>query len=467
MDALEICNKLRSEASGVATSGIPLDVFPQKMQQMILDLARTENYSIEFTATSLISAMAAAVGNSCYIRIKGNWITSPILYVILVGRPGVGKTPPLNFAYKPLHDIDTEEHHKFKALKNEYAAIVERNKGKKRTEWESLPPVPVLHKNIMNDFTPEILMRNHDANLRGVAVVVDEIMGLFNTINRYNNSSFVQQMLSAHNGLPVDVSRCNLDCPLRIDYPCIQIVGTIQTGIVHELYDMGFKKNGFLDRFLITCPKGLKIAPWVKVPKQDAAIIERPFRVWKEIIDKAVALPFTEGIFNVLDFSDEAIDIFYDWQNEDIERQNAITDEKMIDSRAAKVPLNTARLALIFQLFRWACDESHKDFVDAESVNAAIRMSDYFEKSYKRMDDLVLTEATDPVKKQVLDSLGNKFVTAEAVKAGADFGFARRTVMYMLKDFCQRNFIIKDKQGNYEKVQLGYLLLVDYQCYTL
>ena len=79
MDALEICNKLRSEASGVATSGIPLDIFPQKMQQMILDLARTENYSIEFTVTSLISAMAAAVGNSCYIRIKGNWITSPII----------------------------------------------------------------------------------------------------------------------------------------------------------------------------------------------------------------------------------------------------------------------------------------------------------------------------------------------------------------------------------------------------
>lgn len=42
MDALEICNKLRSEASGVATSGIPLDIFPQKMQQMILDLATIE-----------------------------------------------------------------------------------------------------------------------------------------------------------------------------------------------------------------------------------------------------------------------------------------------------------------------------------------------------------------------------------------------------------------------------------------
>ena len=453
MDALEICNKLRSEVSVVASSGIPLDVFPQKMQQMVLDLARTENYSIEFTITSLISAMAASIANSCYIRIKGNWITPPILYVMLVGIPGVGKTPPLNFAYKPLHDIDTEEHHKFKALRDEYASIVEQNKGKKRTEWESLPPLPILHKNIMNDFTPEILMRNHDANLRGVAVVVDEIMGLFNTINRYNNSSFVQQMLSAHNGLPIDVSRCNLDCPLRVDHPCIQIAGTIQTGIVHELYDMGFKKNGFLDRFLFAFPENLKIAPWQKENKLDAAIIDRPFRMWKRIIDKAMSLPFTEGIFNILDLSDEAIDIFYDWQNGEIERQNAITDERLIETRFAKVPLNTARLALIFQMFRWACDESHKDFVDADSINAAIRMSDYFEKSYKRMDNLVSTEAIDPVKKQILDSLNKTFVTADAVKAGADFGFAKRTVMYMLKDFCQRNLISKDKQGNYEKVQ--------------
>ena len=69
------------------------------------------------------------------------------------------------------------------------------------------------------------------------------------------------------------------------------------------------------------------------------------------------------------------------------------------------------------------------------------------------MDDLVLTEATDPVKKQVLDSLGNKFVTAEAVKAGADFGLQDVLSCICSKDFCQRNFIIKDKQGNYEKVQ--------------
>ena len=36
-------------------------------------------------------------------------------------------------------------------------------------------------------------------------------------------------------------------------------------------------------------------------------------------------------------------------------------------------------------IFRWARDESHKDFVDAESVNAAIRMSDYFVHRSQRM----------------------------------------------------------------------------------
>ena len=149
----------------------------------------------------------------------------------------------------------------------------------------------------------------------------------------------------------------------------------------------------------------------------------------------------------------EAIDIFYDWHNENIERQNAISDERLIDTRFAKVPLNTARLALIFQLFRWACGESHKDFVDAESVNAAIRMSDYFEISYKRMEDLVSTEAIDPVKKQWFDSLDNKFITAEAVKSGAELGICKRMVMYMLADLKEKNIINKLQQGEYEKVQ--------------
>ena len=49
MDALELCNSLRMEFEGVYENKIPLDALPVKLQDMVLALARQENYSIEYT----------------------------------------------------------------------------------------------------------------------------------------------------------------------------------------------------------------------------------------------------------------------------------------------------------------------------------------------------------------------------------------------------------------------------------
>ena len=53
MDATNLCNALRMEFEGVFESKIPLDAFPAKIQDMILALARQENYSIEYMMASL------------------------------------------------------------------------------------------------------------------------------------------------------------------------------------------------------------------------------------------------------------------------------------------------------------------------------------------------------------------------------------------------------------------------------
>ena len=52
MDSLDLCNSIRMEFEGVIENKIPLDVFPAKLQDMVLVLARQENYSIEYTMTS-------------------------------------------------------------------------------------------------------------------------------------------------------------------------------------------------------------------------------------------------------------------------------------------------------------------------------------------------------------------------------------------------------------------------------
>ena len=54
---LELCNMIRMEAGYVSDTGFPLDVFPQAVQSVILDMDRYENYKTEFIATAMLSAV--------------------------------------------------------------------------------------------------------------------------------------------------------------------------------------------------------------------------------------------------------------------------------------------------------------------------------------------------------------------------------------------------------------------------
>lgn len=106
-DTIHLTNMLRSEVEGIPETGLPLDAFPDKIQEIILNLARYENFNVEYTASIILSAVATAIGNSCHIRIKGEWKTCPSLYMMLVGRPGLGKTPPLVLSISRLMSMMT------------------------------------------------------------------------------------------------------------------------------------------------------------------------------------------------------------------------------------------------------------------------------------------------------------------------------------------------------------------------
>ena len=54
MDSLDLCNAIRMEFGGILEDKIPLNAFPAKIQDMVLALARQENYSIEYMMASLL-----------------------------------------------------------------------------------------------------------------------------------------------------------------------------------------------------------------------------------------------------------------------------------------------------------------------------------------------------------------------------------------------------------------------------
>jgi hypothetical protein len=378
--------------------------------------------------------------------------------MILVGRPGMGKTPPLDFAFRPIRKLDAKVIKQFKIDMENYNSILENQKGKK-DERPPLPSKPILKRTIISDFTPEALIRALNDNPRGVAVYVDEIMGMFNAVNQYSKGQLIEQLLTAFSGKPLDVSRCSMPIPIHIERPLINIVGTMQTTRVHELVDKGYKDNGLLDRIIFVYPSSQEISDWPIDEDSTASSFEKYSALWEDIINRICEICFITdenndyALQNVLNFSPEAGAYFTDWRNGLIHKVNQIKDDGLVDSRVMKIPMITARLALVFQILRWACGEVHKDFVDIDSIKSAIRLSSYFEDCYSNIQRFMLMESIEPQKKELLDNVPVLFSTAEAIQAGKEVGLSERSVMYMLVNLTTSKVVRKVKRGEYEKLQ--------------
>ncbi len=450
--AQEICNKVMSEVQGIKDTGFPLDAFPEKVQTIILDMVRYENFKVEYLAPAMLSAVSSALGGTCYVRVKGQWMTNAALYIIMVGRPGLGKTPPLEAAFRPIRRNDNEKMEKFKADMAAYQNAAKESKGDCGMEK------PMLSRTLVSDFTPEALLLAHYSSPRGITILVDEIMGMFNSANRYNNGQLIEQLLTAWSGGALDVVRVNNPIPLHIEHPCINMIGTTQTKRMGELMKKGYEENGLLDRILFTLPKVQQLTLWTEgededIHRRSATAIE----TWQGIIDKVLDLNddtisgTNERKFHLIDMEPQARSPFFAWHNATIQRKNAILDENMIDSRPMKAPVHVSLIALVLQVLRYACGESHLRFVTEQAIHGAIRMMEYFEDSYCRIREYVANDACDEPSRELLSMLNNSFSTAEALAAGKQLNVTDRTVMNYLKELSKNRLVRKIKQGEYRK----------------
>lgn len=450
----DLINSIRSEVILPPGCRFPLKVFPQKIQEMILDLEHYENFKTEYCASVMLSATAAALGNSLMIHIKGSWCTSAALYMILVGRPGLGKTPPLGFLYKPLREKDAESYFEYSRQLREY----EQMTMQKGDNGPMLPEMPVLEKRILSDFTAEALISSHWNNLRGISVVSDEIMGLFKSVSRYNaNSTLIELLLSAYSGQPIDYVRKSEKRSIHIDRPFINLIGSVQPEIIGRIFCDEFRGNGLLDRFLFVYPQDQSIAEWKLVQDESPTGMAA---VWQDIIRRVLDIRcrFDSERHSispeVLDFSPEAKALFYEWNNAIIRKVNGIADDRDVESRDMKVSCNAAKIALLLQVLRYAACECPIDTVDVTSVRGAILLIEYYEERYHRTEaDVSLPDKE--AGSNLLCLLGDTFTTNEAVEAGKRIGIARRTVFQILSRFGSSpgQLIVRTERGRYAKIR--------------
>lgn len=455
MDALTLTNMVRKEVE-CGNSSVPLDTLPDKVQQILLDLTHYDNFSPDYAAMAMLSAVASAIGNACHIRIKGSWTSSSCLFMVLVGRPGQGKTPPLDFAYKPLQEHDYLNYCKFKEEFEQYNAMM-MEKGKKGEDDAGLKK-PILKQTILSDFTQEAMIRHHSNNLRGITIYVDEIMGMFNSVNRYGDSPLESQLLTAYSGKQLKMTRCNSPVPYLIRSPCINIVGSTQTQRITELFTKEHVSSGLIDRFMFVLPKEQKPSVW-QLDKPDTDISVLTEKRWKAIMDKILDLPMvideSQSAISpmILNMSDDGRAHFYNWRNHLCESAFNNCDNAVLESRIMKMDSHVARLALIIQILRWACGESHMQFVDINSIKNAIRIHEYLEESYSRVACIVAETGMDPQRKEFIEQLSNTFTTADAIKAGQEVGMSESGVKKSLPRMVRDKLVRKIKHGVYEKVQ--------------
>lgn len=454
MIATQGLNDLSRASAGQNAQGrLPIEVFPRSIREIILNLARYENFNLEYSASIVLSAVATALGNACHIRIKGEWKTAPSLYMMLVGRPGLGKTPPLGYLYTPINEYDDRLHDAFNAEYERYERAMASSKEQSEEGAVNSVSRPHYITTVIYDSTPEAMLEIHQHNRRGITLVVDEILALFNSVRRYNGkSNLIEDLLTAYSGQSLKIIRKGEPRPILIRNPCISIIGSIQTNLLQEVFRKEFMANGLLDRFLFVYPMDRRISNWSREVKSSCS--PNTMNQWRKIIERIFSIPLVTnakgtGIEpHVLSMSDEAQECFYNWYNAIIDSVNAIENDAEIESRKMKLNGHVARLALLFQVMRWAVGEAELLSVERNSVEAAIRMVDYYEATYTRLQEAIVISSIGDAREAWLSLLDDEFTTGEAVKVGRQVDMCRRSVFYALEQLCRLQCPLLEKIGH-------------------
>lgn len=432
-------------------TSFPLEVFPEEIRYIIEALEKYENFNIDFTAASFLTVFASAMGNTWSVRFMTGWVTRPIIFMVLVGSPSCGKTPPLQQAVAPLLKIDGEYDRTYCKEMEAYRKW-ERISPKQR-EKNSLPEEMALPKrkcHVVVDSTMEALIGALRDNLRGVLIYKDEIDSLLSNFNRYNGSD-EGFFLSLFSGTPFKYSRKSTNEHIFLPSPYCSIIGTTQPGRLGEQFGGKRMMNGFSSRFLKVYPEIDEMPSWneEEMPKDVLG-------QWESIIWKVLGFNLTtdqEGnaISRELSFSSEAKQRVISWKSDVNNKAYSETDSDAVRALCGKLETYLIRFCLVIQIMRGICGESDMTEIDVETAERAIMLTEYFRSMESRITPEIDTGFLDNRFTELLANLRDSFATSEAVREGLKLGISESTVKRFLREG-GRGFVEKKAHGRYRKI---------------
>lgn len=229
----------------------PIEVFPEPIQNYIIQCNKTLDSSIDYMGCAFLWMSSVIIGNSLEIETKVGWKETVNIWISVVGKAGLGKTPSINNIIHPLMKHNNREVKNFIKQNEKYHHYINLDKDEQR--YTEVIKKPVKTQFIVNDITLEALVDLHEESENAIGVFKDELAGWFKDMNKYRAGSDLEFWLSSWSGKAVSLNRKTAKSSF-VEKPLIPVLGGIQPSILNIFYTEENKDNGFIDRMLLCYP---------------------------------------------------------------------------------------------------------------------------------------------------------------------------------------------------------------------
>lgn len=379
-------------------------LLPETIAPWVADISDRMQCPPDYVAVTALVAMGSLIGRQVGVRPKtrDDWIEVANLWCLIVGRPGMMKSPAQQEALKPLSRLEAKAREFNEGARKDYEARLELYKIRKEEAQKEArknksadhaglildePERPFQRRYIVNDTTYEALGEILADNPVGTLAFRDELVSLLKTLDKEDNAPARGFFLTAWNG----TSGYSFDRIIRgktyIEAACLSLVGSTQPGRLAEYIGRavsgGTGDDGLIQRFslLVWPDQGPEWKESDRYP--DSTARETAWRVFDHLDqltpesvgaqrDQFEPIPF-------LRFDEGALTLFRDWRA-DLERRLRSDDlSPALESHLAKYRTLVPTIALINHLADGGVGDISKP-----AVMRSLALSQYLETHARR-----------------------------------------------------------------------------------
>jgi hypothetical protein len=345
----------------------PMEQMPRVMRRFVEESAASFQMPVEMALPFALGAVAGAIGNRRSIRVKNAWYESPALWLAVVARPGAGKSPLMKHMLAPIYQWESERAAEHEALVKAMEAD-NTEKSLRRSE------IPAAMRAVVSDVTIERLALLFQQNPRGLLLARDELSAFAQAMGQYKSSRGADrsEYLSMWAGAPITVDRKRDEETIRVEHPCLTVIGGTQPGRVKELAsDNG--DDGYMDRML-----GVYAEPGARSWDTPDVSVEASEN-WEEMVGRLLEMKMQpSGSPVAVTMNDEARARYGELYNRHFTTQARPDFPYRMYGVWAKLEVYAARLTLGLHMARLASGETTSEDVEVNSVEGAWALVNWF-----------------------------------------------------------------------------------------